>query len=326
MPKRYTKEELINSIKRFVDEFKRIPIQKDFENLNGYPSRKSFTNHFEDFNTVVRLAGFEPITLSTKERNKKYTKEFLIQEIHRFHKENNQVPTSRDMDKPINNYPSSYFYESVFKTWNNALIEAGLPLNQVSQYTDEFLESEFHRFVNENGRIPIYDEFNNSDYPSFWCYQNRFGSWNKAVIAYGYQPNDRINKYYIDDELCWSSYEYTVSKWLRKNIINYKRDMLYKTFIDNYKGKMDCDYMINYNNQIWYVEVAGFLSDRKKLSEIERIYFFKLKYKEKLLKRQNVNYLIIKPKDLKRKTLEEIFSPMIGGVENWRMNLNVVNV
>ena len=43
---KFKKEFLINEIKRFVSEFNKIPTPKDFEKLEGYPSRKTFTNHF----------------------------------------------------------------------------------------------------------------------------------------------------------------------------------------------------------------------------------------------------------------------------------------
>jgi hypothetical protein len=55
--------------------------------------------------------------------------------------------------------------------------------------------------------------------------------------------------------------------------------------------------------------MAGFLrgTDFNKFSNAEKKYYFKLKYKRKLLRRQGVNYLIIEPCDLKKKSLEEIF-------------------
>ncbi len=66
--KRYTKEILIEEIKRFVNEFNKIPTPKSFEKLKGYPSRKTFTNHFEHFNDAVRLAGYEVESLGTNEK------------------------------------------------------------------------------------------------------------------------------------------------------------------------------------------------------------------------------------------------------------------
>jgi len=308
---KFKEEHLINEIKRFVYEFKRVPIPKDFEKLEGYPTRKTFTNHFESFNDIIVLAGFEPSYIPMKKRREidknTYTKEFLISEINRFIDEFGHVPTIEELDNNIS-YPLRDKYRKVFGTWNNALKEAGIKLNAVHQYDDSFLEEEFHRFFKENGRIPRIFEFNSSEYPSFWCYQNRFGSWNKAVVAYGYEPNDANRKFILEDgEICASSYEFDTSNWLKSKNVNYDRNIKYQTFIDNYKGKMDCDYVLDYNNEIWYVEVAGFLSEGNKLSEVEKMYYFKLKYKEKLLKRQNVNYLIIHVRHLKSKTFEEIF-------------------
>lgn len=307
---KYKEEFLISEIHRFVKEFNRIPTSRDFENLPGYPTRKTFTNHFGNFNNAIKLAGFEPTKLSQKEfedkyKNKEYLSSIIFDYIHKY----NKIPTLRELIKE-HNHSLKWLYKQVYGSWNNALKELNLPLNAVSSYDDEFLEQEFHRFVKEHGRVPTYAEFNNSEYPSFWCYQNRFGSWNNAVIAYGYEINDSNRKYILDDgEICASSYEFDISTWLKSKNIQYKRNIKYADFIDNYKGKMDCDYVIIYNNEIWYVEMAGFLSDTdfNKYSEAEKNYFFKLKYKRKLLRRQGVNYIIIEPCDLKKKSLEEIF-------------------
>jgi len=303
---KYKDEFLIDEIKRFVEEFNKIPTPVDFDNLEGYPSRKTFTNHFGNFNNIIRVAGFEPSYMSYEENIEKYTKDFLISELHRFVDEFGNIPTIENI-KDNDEYPSVYWFEKEFSNWCESLKSAGLPLN-ISQHSDEFLEQEFHRFFKNNGRIPRYEEFNRSEYPSFWCYQNRFGSWNKAVVAYGYEPNDANRKFILEDgEICASSYEFDTSNWLKSKNVNYDRNIKYQSFIDNYKGKMDCDYVIDHNNEIWYVEVAGFLSEGNKLSEVEKIYYFKLKYKEKLLERQGVNYLIIHVRHLKNKTFEEIF-------------------
>lgn len=60
---------------------------------------------------------------------KKYTKEFLISELKRFYNENGRSPTSKDM-KVGDRFPFIYNYINCFKTWNNALKAANLPLNQ----------------------------------------------------------------------------------------------------------------------------------------------------------------------------------------------------
>jgi len=308
---------LLSEIKRFVIEFGRIPIQKDLENLEGYPSRKTFTNHFGSFNDVIRLAGFEPNDLSIKEKqdffNRDDIKEDMIDYLKQLSIELGHTPTVKDLDNNVKYNRSNY--RNVFGSHNKAIEKAGLEINQISQYDDEFLHSEFERFVKEKDRPPYLQEFNASEYPSFWCYQNRFGSWNKTLIAYGYEPSDSNRKYYMDDgEVCASSYEFDISKWLHENNIVYDRNIKYIDIDSQYKGKMDCDYKINYNNKVWYVEMAGFLPRYnvpfKKFSAEEKNYFFKLKYKIKLLERNEINYLIIKPHHMKNKTLEEIFEPI----------------
>lgn len=74
---------------------------------------------------------------------------------------------------------------------------------------------------------------------------------------------------------------------------------------------MNCDYKFTLaDGTVWYVEMAGFIAtyDFSKLtSREEQLYFFKIKYKEKLFKENHLNYKIIKRNDLKEKTMEEIF-------------------
>ena len=319
--KRITDEELLNELKRFEKEFGRVPTQKDFENREGYPNRKTFANHFGSFNNALRLAGITPNNLSPKEKQKwlsnEETKKDMLLFLHKWYEDKGKCPTVAELDSGKYKYNRCNF-EYVFGKYSNAIKEAGLPLNFTPKYDDEFLHSEFERFIKENGRTPYLHEFNNSDYPSFWCYQNRFGSWNKTFIAYGYKPNDDNRKFYLEDgEICWSSYEFDISKWLKENNIKYERDVKY-TDIDkfDYKGKMDCDYKIYINDKIWYVEMAGYLPRKglpfEKWSSQEKNYFFKIRYKEKLLKRNNLNYLIIPPSWMKEKTLEEIFKDILN--------------
>lgn len=74
---------------------------------------------------------------------------------------------------------------------------------------------------------------------------------------------------------------------------------------------MNCDYKFTLANRtVWYVEMAGFIAiyDFSKLtSREEQLYFFKIKYKEKLFKENHLNYKITKRNDLKEKMIKEIF-------------------
>lgn len=315
-------EYLINELHRFINEYHRLPTSIDFEGLSGYSSRKTFDKYFGNITNALIKIGYGDYEFIKDGRSTTLNKEYkfknmtmkqkklcLINEIYNFITIYGHTPTLKELDENPN-YQNSSIYESIFDGYNNALKEAGLKLNQVSRYDDDFLKQEFLRFIEESGRVPYQLDFNNSEYPSFWCYQNRFGSWNKAVMAYGFEPNDCNAVYYLDNgEKCMSGYEYDISKWLNKYNIKYQRDIPYIQIHDTYEGRMDCDYKIFNNNEIFYVEMAGFYPKiNSRPSEEEKYYAKKLHYKIRLLNEAKVNYLIIYPEDMKYKSLEEIFS------------------
>lgn len=310
---KYSKDYLLSEIQRYVQEFDRVPNISDFENLQGYPSRKTFTNHFVSFNEAIRLAGFIPNKRSLKEYDN-ITKEEIIDYLNDYSSKLGRTPTVKEMD--IDGCYSKHIITRIFGSYNNALNESGLELNSTSEHSDEYLKDKFFEFMEKNGRPPRLHEFNNNkEYPSFWCYQNRFGSWNKMFMAYGVEPNDSNRKYYLEDgEVCTSSYEFDISTWLKNNNYQYERNIKYVDIHDTYSGKMDCDYLIYHNNKHYYVEMAGMIPRKglkfEKWGQEEKKYFFKLQYKIKLLKEAHVHYKIIYPSEIINLKLEEIFSFM----------------
>lgn len=322
---KYKPKFLIDEVKRFAKEFGRTPTATDFDNLEGYPSRKTFSNHFTNFDEAIMLAGFEVVgrgsfTLNTYPEVYN-NREFLINEVYRFTNEFGYIPTIKEMTEK-EGYPTRSHYRKVFGTWNNALEECGLELNSIAQYEDSFLESEFHRFVIENKRVPTIKDFNKSEYPSFWCYQQRFGSWIDAIRSYGYEiPNTYGFKYTFDDgETVLSKYEHEFSLYLKQNGFIYNRDyfteVYYKDFINNYNRLHRIDYIVQLNNRKIYIEIAGFLRDYKdnyyndiviKKSYRSEQYRLNLMKKEQMLKESNLEYYIIFPQDYN----EEFFNSIL---------------
>jgi hypothetical protein len=128
------------------------------------------------------------------------------------------------------------------------------------------------------------------------------------------------NFLYDDEELVKSQYEFFFSNYLRDRglIFNkdYYRDVRYAKFIMKYNCGYNCDYVINYNNKLIYIEIAGMLRDYKDWYYENRIinnktrenYKNKLKTKELLLKDNNLNYYILFPSDLNEEYLSKIFN------------------
>lgn len=312
----YQKDFLLNELKRFYKENGRVPTSSEFDKANtGYPSRKTYSKYFGSFNNALILAGFTPKNNTNPKAKpmpdgvKEYNKENLRYFFFKFIDEFGKVPTVKEMEK-AKGYPTRQAYRKVFGSWNQAMIEFGFePRNM--QYTDEELKEAFLSFVEKHGRIPSYKEFNNSEYPSFWCYQQRFGSWNNAVKAYGFEPNNEGLGFvyrFEDGELVKSKYEFDVSTYFRKNNIKYDRDVPYKKYIKNYKGRKNCDYVIDYKGSELFIEIAGLYTDNKNKSYVEKDYIRRFNDKLKLLEKSNLNYFVLYPKDFKEKTLDEIFS------------------
>ncbi len=57
--KEYTKDHLLNELKRFEKEEGRIPKEKDLSNNLGYPSIQSYKNYFGSLNKALKLIGMD---------------------------------------------------------------------------------------------------------------------------------------------------------------------------------------------------------------------------------------------------------------------------
>ena len=317
----FSKQELIKYFQNFVLENGFIPSglywDKHSKELN-LPNRKTYNNKFGNWCNVIHECGYDDylndhnyiLTEYGNYKLKHDDPEFLIHIIFAYIEANEKIPTCKEISKYYGTSLTKS-YMKYFGGWNECLKSLNLSYHTL-QYTDEELDKYFMDFVNEYHRTPSIREFNKTGRPSFWCYQQRFGSWAKACIHYGCKPNYRKPHYYMDDgERCDSRYEYDISTWLKVNNIKYDRDIPYKDFTNNYNGKMNCDYrFVLDNGEIWYVEMAGFIdtNDFHKLtSREEELYYFKLKYKKKLFEENKLNYIIIHPSDLKNHTMDEIF-------------------
>ena len=103
------------------------------------------------------------------------TDDELLKFIRQFHKENGRVPVISDLVKGYKRRKPG----------------------RRQGCTDEELLNFMRQFNKEYGRVPIMADFvNNSEYPTFKNYQDRFGSWNKALALAGLDiyVNRRKNK------------------------------------------------------------------------------------------------------------------------------------
>lgn len=160
-------------------------------------------------------------------------------------------------------------------------------------YTRKKLIQKIRKFVEQHSRPPTKNEFaNNSSYPHFNTFQEYFGSWNKAIEAAGYKPNEQwFSSRNLPKDLrardrhpCNSVSEIIVDDWLFKNGIPHQRECLYP------ERKYCCDFVVDNI----FIEFFGLAN----ISSIDLDYPKIMKKKRKLCKKYNISLIELFEKDL----------------------------
>ncbi|MEX2054773.1 MAG: hypothetical protein WD972_01200, partial [Candidatus Andersenbacteria bacterium] len=94
-----------------------------------------------------------------------------------------------------------------------------------TKYTKQNLLKRIRDFYKEQGRIPLKREFNN-----FRLFSQHFGSWNKAIMAAGFEPNPEFfakKEVARDGHVCDSFAEKIIDDWLSGHHITHQRNVRY---------------------------------------------------------------------------------------------------
>ena len=126
-------------------------------------------------------------------------REYLLEYLRYFYYKEGRVPITSDFYKNPK-YPSWVLYRNVFKSWNNAIREAGLTPNKY--LNDEELLIYLIQFYAENGRPPVaLDIYKNPKYPGRELYRKVFKSWQKALKIVGIDTDSMVRRGYIETRL-----------------------------------------------------------------------------------------------------------------------------
>lgn len=150
-------------------------------------------------------------------------------------------------------------------------------------YSKKDLIDKIHMFYKEHGRIPLKDDFN-----SYLVYQQRFGSWNNAIKAAGFEPNQVLfsKKFTASDgHICDSFTETIIDDWLSNNKIVHDKNFNYG------RTKFTADFFIAPNILIEFFGLAGTMKHYDKIIAIKR----------KLCRKLNFKLIEIYPKDIRPK-------------------------
>ena len=168
------------------------------------------------------------------------------------------------------------------------------PYQYKNQYTEQDLLDKIRVFYKDHGRIPIKREFN-----AWRIYAARFGSWNKAILAAGFDINPILfaKKFIANDgHRCDSFTEKIIDDWLFKNGVQHERHARYGN------TRFTADFVINHNIIVEFFGLAG----------VKQSYDSNIKKKRQLSKKLGCKLFEIFPNDIYPKNkLPTILSPVI---------------
>lgn len=244
--------------------------------------------------------------------------EQLLDELTQLKNKLGRTPYSFELT-PKNNMPSLSQYMNAFNMTYNQLVKSlgwELSGHEFPLKNDNELLNDLYFLYLELGRLPLANEINqDKSMASYKCYVNRFGSmqyvYKRLNIDYYNNTSGRLS-YDKLGRLCRSTPERDISNYLIKKDIDHEKEYSYSKILNCIHDNRRCDWIIHNNNKIFYVEYFGFWVNGN--SKIVINYKKKARKKIKNLYKAELieQCIFIFPKDLKNKSLDEIFNKFLN--------------
>ena len=179
----YSDEELLEDIRAVADVVERSPSLQDYRDHGAYAAT-TITRRFDSWQDAVARAGFEP-----HDADAEIPEAELVEELQRLGDELGKSPTVEAMNTDGKYWTSTY--KRRFGSWSAALAEAGFEpadARTEEQISHEDLLTAIERLAVEVDGPPTFQDMDDRGAYAARTYVNRFGSWNAAVEAAGFDP------------------------------------------------------------------------------------------------------------------------------------------
>jgi hypothetical protein len=180
---------LLDALEQLTRRLGRVPSGTDVDEVGAY-SAWTYRNRWGDWPTALRQLNLEP---RDRPRNTASDRELIadLREFINYGCGGMKTPTKRAMDA---DGPHAYTtYRERFGSWAAALVEAGADPRQ--RVTDEAVLEAIQAVADAvdrppGGAAPTVEEWRDHGEFSMHTVRRRFGTWNDAVAAAGFTPNE----------------------------------------------------------------------------------------------------------------------------------------
>jgi len=195
---KYTDDDLIKSLQKCAEQNDGHISQDIYKKDCPSPSAHTIIERFGSWENALEKAGLRTNTY----RNEPYTKEEMITALQRFYQENGGY-ISNTTYYASGRTPSPSAIRNTFGSWNQALIEAGIPINvkQKLRFTKKQMIVSLKRVAEQVPTVlsrKLYQSLKQKDDPSSSSIERYFGTWNQALQEAGLPT---MKKKYTKEEI-----------------------------------------------------------------------------------------------------------------------------
>ena len=177
-----SRKKLLDEIKRVAGKLGYAPTTTQMKHHADY-GVTTYLKRFGTWNDAVREAGFEPMRVVNVSEAE------LLRALTELSNDLGRTPNAVEMDE--DGKYSVGTYDRRFGSWNNALKQAGLELNNQVDISKPKLLDGLQVLGEELGRTPRVLDMEMDGPYSGSVYGRAFGSWNSAIQQAGFEPNVR---------------------------------------------------------------------------------------------------------------------------------------
>ncbi|QSG10416.1 homing endonuclease associated repeat-containing protein [Halapricum desulfuricans] len=191
-----TRNQLLAELQELAADLGRAPFPDEIAKKGSF-ALPEYRAEFGSWAHALSVADLEQPT------GKRIPQDALIAELKRLAAKLEKVPAEQDMYEKGRHGLSTY--KNRFGSWNEALAAADLDSRpDRTQKSRDALLSEIKRITDDLGHTPTKREMSTYGNFSPVTYRHRFGSWNEAIEAAGFEsqsPKERIPEEELINEL-----------------------------------------------------------------------------------------------------------------------------